>query len=178
MKYWARTVGILLGLALSALAWGTQGSLLRAESLRAAPAANAAIVAGLAKGSAVDVLARQGGWMKVRSGTKVGWVRLLSVRPGQSRTGGSDLAGVAGLVTRRPDASRVVSVAGVRGLSEEDLKSAKFNAPQLEKMDTYGVSAAAARRFAASQELKARQVAQLPAPAPAGQGSPWGGETP
>ena len=176
MKYWARIVGAMAGFALSAMAWGAQGSLLRAENLRSAPAADAGIVGALAKGTVVDVLTRQGGWMRVRSGTRVGWVRLLSVRPGQSAEPGAKLGEVAGLATRRPDASRIVSVAGVRGLSEENLKTAKFNAQQLEKLDGYAVSAGAARAFAAEQGLKARQVAQLPTPAN-GNGAPaWGTE--
>lgn len=176
MKHWARTAAILIGLVLSVPVWAAQGSLLRAENLRAAPAVDAPIVAELAQGTAVDVVGRQGGWMKVRSGTKTGWVRLLSVRPGRAGERGVGLEEVAGLVARRPDASRVVSVAGVRGLSEENLKTAKFNAQQLEKLDSYAVSAEAARAFAAEQGLYARQVAQLSAPAAHNGGPAWGTE--
>ena len=176
MKHWARTAAILIGLVLSVPAWAARGSLLRAESLRTAPAADAPIVAELARGTAVDAVGRQGGWIRVRNGAQTGWVRLLSVRPGQAGERGVGFGEVTGLIARRPDASRVVSVAGVRGLSEENLKTAKFNARQLEKLDSYAVGAEAARAFAAEQGLRARQVAQLPAPATHNGGPAWGTE--
>jgi hypothetical protein len=58
----------------------------------------------------------------------------------------------------------VVAVAGVRGLSEEDLKKAAFNPAELAKLETLEVTEAQANAFAAKSGLKAATVAELPSP--------------
>ncbi len=144
-------------------AMATPGSLIKAEQARATPSARAKIVAQLASGTQVDVINRQGGWLQVQAQGKTGWVRLLSVRSATGRAGGADLGGVVGLATQRSN-KQVVAVAGLRGLSEEDLKGAHFDAAQLTTLDTYKTSRQQADSFAAKARLKARSVAYLNPP--------------
>lgn len=163
---WAFCLVFWLG---PALAEG--GIMLRADDLRAGAAANAAVIAKLERGTAVQILATQGGWVQVRHGNQTGWVRLLNVRRGtasQTDVAGG-VAGVLALGTTRSDPNRVVATAGVRGLSVAELRAARFDAQQLERLERLGVSRAEAERFAATGKLAARKVDYLPRPEPAGQ---------
>ncbi|MDW8322508.1 MAG: SH3 domain-containing protein [Burkholderiales bacterium] len=154
-------------IAVVSSAHAAQGVLLRDESLRAAASATAAVTGQAARGSVVEVLARQGGWMQVRTNGRTGWVRMLSVRlsEGGERVSGADLAGVVGLGTRQADPSRVVAVAGMRGLTEQELRAARFNAEELARLDGYAVGRAEAEAFAREEGLAPRALAYLPAPA-------------
>jgi uncharacterized protein YgiM (DUF1202 family) len=132
-------------------------------------------VASVTKGSAVEVLARQGGWTQIRAGSQTGWVRVLSVRSTASTTGAGDLLALSS----RREGSQVVAVAGLRGLNEEELKSARFNAQELMLLDRYRVDQAEATSFARSANLVSRKLAYLPEPKPASSnktngGSVWG----
>ncbi len=165
MKRSFARLSILLTITVSAPALAASpGSLIRDETLRSQPSATAASVGSIGKGAAVDIIGRQGGWVQVQSGKSHGWVRLLSVRAGSGGAAGAGLGDVVGMATNKSDPSRVVSVAGVRGLSEEDLKKAAFNPAELAKLETLGVSAAQANAFAAKSGLKATSVAELPKP--------------
>lgn len=157
-------------LALPALA--ASGSLIKDEALRAAPSAGAATVLRASKGSAVEILARSGGWTQIRAAGKVGWVRILSVKTNASGASAADLAAIAG----QRDNRRVVAVAGLRGLNEEELKAAKFDARELAAMNQYAVSRAGAEQFAHAAGLVRRNVPALPAPKAEtkSNNSPWG----
>ena len=158
-------------------AWSASGSMIRDDQLRAAASTTAAVTAQVPRGASVEVLARQGGWVQIRVSGRTGWVRMLSVRSTEAaqRDVGGELAGVIGMGTRQADTGRVVSVAGVRGLNEQDLKAARFNAQELERLDRYVVSRAEAQSFAREGGLAARSIDYLPAPAQANrQSSPWG----
>lgn len=135
------------------------GTLIKDEILRSTPSGTAAKVASVSKGSAVEVLARQGGWTQVRVGGRTGWVRILSVRGTVSTTSAGDLAAL----TAKRD-GQVVAVAGLRGLNEEELKTAKFNAQELAQMERYKSDQADAASFARAASLVSRKVAYLPEP--------------
>ena len=153
-----RVIVFLLGLgALPALA--ASGSLIKNETLKSSPSSNAASVASLSKGSTVEVLARQGGWTQIRAGSRTGWVRILSVRTTSSGAGVGDLAAITAQRDRQ-----VVAVAGLRGLNEEELKVAKFNANELLWLDRYQANQAAASSFARAGNLVAKRVEYLPKP--------------
>lgn len=168
-----RLCGILALALASSLAQAAPGLALKDESMRAKPSATAAAVGKMTKGMKVDIVAKQGGWLQVKAGKVQGWVRLLSVRAGAGGVGSNGLAGVAGVATRKSDPSRVVAVAGVRGLNEEDLKGAKFNEAELAKLESYVVTEAQAKAFAEKSGLKVRTVAALPEPQ-SQSGSGWG----
>ncbi|MHB0973646.1 MAG: SH3 domain-containing protein [Thiobacillus sp.] len=150
------------------------GTVLRNDKLYSQPSAAAKVAGSVSKGASVNILAKQGGWLRVTSGKSTGWIRLLSVRAGAGGLGGAGLGDVVGAATTRSDPSRVVAVAGLRGLNDEDLKQAKFNGDELAKLNTWQATPAQARGFAAQAGLKTANVAALPAPQPAQTSSPWG----
>lgn len=165
-------VGMLLG---TTLLWtsvhAAPGTLLRDESLRKQPSASAAVSARLGRGTAVDIVTRRGGWVQVRTARSQGWVRLLSVRAGSGSSRGAGLGDVVGVATRRANPSRVVSVAGVRGLDETDLQKAEFSAEELARLEDYVVTPSEARAYAGKGGLAAIRVPSLPRPQPRSQPS-------
>jgi hypothetical protein len=163
---------LLLGVA-AATAWAAPGTVLRNEKLYTQPRSSAAVAASVAKGTRVDILSKQGGWLRVRVGQSSGWIRLLSVRAGAGGAGGAGLGDVVGVATTRSDPSRVVAVAGLRGLNDEDLKQAKFNAAELARLDAWHETPAQAQKFARQAGLTVVSVPALPAPKPAQSSSSW-----
>jgi hypothetical protein len=148
------------------------GTVLRAEKLYSEPASTSKVTASVAKGASVEILGKQAGWLRVKAGRQSGWIRLLSVRAGSGGLGGAGVGDVVGAATTRSDPTRVVAVAGLRGLNDEDLKQAKFNAEELARMDAQSVSATQVRTFASQAGLAAVSVPDLPKPQ-AQQSSTW-----
>lgn len=163
----------VLALCAAASAWAAPGTVLRAEKLYSQPAATSKVAASVAKGAKVDILAKQGGWLKVKAGTSTGWIRLLSVRAGAGGLGGAGVGDVVGAATTRSDPSRVVAVAGLRGLNEEDLRQARFNEAELARMEAVKVTPAQARSFAGQSGLAAISVPDLPKPQAQKPSSTW-----
>ncbi len=165
LPLWMHRTGILLGAALiSSSALAAPGTLLRDESLRTQPSATAAVSGRASRGTGVNIITRQGGWLQIQTASSKGWVRLLSVRAGQGGSGGAGLGDVVGVATRRSDASRVVSVAGVRGLNEEDLKQAQFSQQELDRLDNFAATQSQGRSHASKAGLVASNVPSLPRP--------------
>lgn len=162
---------VLCVAAASALA--APGTVLRNDKLYSQPSASSKVAASVPKGASVNVLSKQGGWLRVTSGKSTGWIRLLSVRAGAGGLGGAGLGDVVGAATTRSDPSRVVAVAGLRGLNDEDLKQAKFNGEELARLNTWQATPAQARSFAAESGLTTANVAALPVPQSAKTSSPW-----
>ena len=157
----------------SASALAAPGTVLRNDKLYSQPSAASRVAASVPKGASVDILAKQGGWLRVTSGKSTGWIRLLSVRAGAGGLGGAGLGDVVGAATTKSNPSRVVAVAGLRGLNDEDLKQAKFNGEELSRLNAWQTTPAQARSFAAQSGLKTANVAALPAPQAAQTSSPW-----
>lgn len=176
----------------TAMAAPATGVIVRTATLKENASFTAKSLTSLSPGARVNVLERQGGWQNVNlqaSPNVKGWVRTYEVRtdiePGENPTvvknKGSDegvlggLAGLsrasAGLFGRRDNvdknSSSMVATIGVRGLSETDLKKAKPNPAELEKLHGYAVDAAAAQEYAKSGELKSQQVETLAEAKPA-----------
>ncbi len=164
---------MLLLCTASATAWAAPGTVLRNEKLYSQPSASAKVAGTVAKGASVNILAKQGGWLRVTSGKTTGWIRLLSVRAGAGGLGGAGVGDVVGAATTKSDPSRVVAVAGLRGLNEEDLKQAKFDANELARMEALSVTPTQARSYAGQSGLAAVNVPALPAPKPAESSSSW-----
>lgn len=169
-------IALLLGAATTA-ALAAPGTVLRDEKLYSRPSATSSVAGRAAKGASVNILTKQGGWLRVSSGQTTGWIRLLSVRAGVGGLGGAGLGDVVGAATTKSDPSRVVAVAGLRGLNNEDLKQAKFNADELARLDAWVVTPTQARNFASQSGLVAVNVPALPAPKssskPAQEPSSW-----
>jgi hypothetical protein len=149
------------------------GTVLRTEKLYSEPASTSNVTASVAKGTSVDILAKQGGWLRVKAGNATGWIRLLSVRAGVGGLDGAGVGDVVGAATTRSDPTRVVAVAGLRGLNDEDLKQAKFNAEELARMEAGHVSVTQARSFASQSGLAVVKVPDLPKPRAGQSSSTW-----
>ena len=157
---------LLLLLLLAALpaAAGSPGATLKETPLKDKPFADAATLANLPAKAAVDVLGRQGGWLKVTASGKQGWVRMLNVRtgpPGQA-SAGREVQEVAAVASGRAGKGNIVATSGIRGLSEEELKAAKPNPAEFRKLDGYAVSEERAREYAGRSGLVARSIPYLP----------------
>lgn len=163
-------------LALATQAWGASGTVLRDEKLYSQPSSASSVAGTAARGSSVTILSKQGGWLRVTAGRSTGWIRLLSVRAGAGGLGGAGIGDVVGAATTRSDPSRVVAVAGLRGLNDEDLKQAKFNADELARLNALAATPAQATNFASQSGLAAANVPHLPKPQPKSEQptSTWG----
>ena len=144
--------------------FAASGVMLKDDDLRASASATSARVARLTKGAVVEVLGRQGGWTQVSQAGRKGWVRILAVRTSDSASSGGGFGGLVEAGTKRSDSSRVVATAGLRGLDEAQLKSARFDAGQLISLDKYQVDRAAAEQFARSAGLSPLNLEYLSAP--------------
>ena len=153
-------LGLLLASGAGA---GETGSALKSDTLRAEPYSDAKSVGTLKRDDKVDILEKKGAWLKIKTPKGSGWVRLLSVKRGETSKS-SDVAGVLNVASGRAGTGQVVSTTGVRGLGEEELKSAKFNEEEVKKLEANSIAAADARQFATAGSLQARKLEYLPAP--------------
>jgi Bacterial SH3 domain len=137
---------------------GESGTAIKLDSLRAEPFADAKTVGSLNKNDSVEILSKKGAWLQVKSKKSTGWVRLLSVKRGGASSIGSGLSDIA---SGRTGTGKVVSTTGIRGLSAEELKAAKFNEEEMKQMESYQTSAADAKSYAAAGGLSANKMAYL-----------------
>jgi hypothetical protein len=173
MKRFLIPAAALMLSAATASALAAPGTVLRDEKLYSQPSATSNVAGSATKGASVNILAKQGGWLRVTAGKSTGWIRLLSVRAGAGGLGGAGIGDVVGAATTKSDPSKVVAVAGLRGLNDEDLKQAKYNAEELTRLDALSVTTTQARSFAGQSGLAAVNVPALPEPKPAQTSSPW-----
>ncbi|MDD5329987.1 MAG: SH3 domain-containing protein [Sulfuricella sp.] len=144
------------------------GAALKADEIKTEPYRDASTVGRLAAGDKVEIVGKQGGWLKVKSAKGSGWVHMLSIRRGEARKGsaGSEVSGLLGLASGRAGTGQVVATTGVRGLNEEQLKSAKYDEAEINRLTAFAVSKSAAQAFAAKGKLVPHQVEYLPEPGP------------
>lgn len=158
MKYLIKICFLMaLGVNIHALA-GDAGVAIKADTLRKEPFADAKTVGSLNKNDSVEILTKKGAWLQVKSKKSTGWVRLLSVKRGGASSSGSAISDVA---SGRTGTGKVVSTTGIRGLSAEELKAAKFNEEEMKQMESYQTSAADAKSYAAAGGLSATKMAYL-----------------
>lgn len=172
-KMWGALVLSVAALA-AVQAATTTGVVLKPDEIKAEPFKDAKTLGAVDKGDTVEITSKQGGWLQVTAGKVQGWVRMLSVKQGAASgaNAGKELSGVVALSTGRAGTGQVVSSTGVRGLGEEDLKAAKFNAAELKLADAGVVAPAAAASFAQEAKLTIREVAFLPEPVKPAAASP------
>ena len=162
MKYLVKVrfimaIFIALGANIHALA-GEAATAIKADSLRKEPFADAQSVGSLNKNDSVEILNKKGAWLQVKSKKSTGWVRLLSVKRGGASSSDSAISDVA---SGRTGTGKVVSTTGIRGLSAEELKAAKFNEDEMKKMESYQTSASDAKSYAAAGGLSASKMDYL-----------------
>src|SRR6185503_15481452 len=104
-------------------------------------------VAQLQQGAAGEVIGKQGVWLNIKTAAATGWLFSFNVRYESSGAEGSSGTSTLGRVfgPRRSNPS-VTSTIGIRGIDEEDLKGAGFNAEQMKLLDSYAASKEAAEK--------------------------------
>jgi hypothetical protein len=158
---WAIACCVLCG---APLAWAAEsGTLTKNDELKAQPYRDAKTLKALAAGEKISILGKDGGWYKIKAGKSRGWVRMLSVRKGNAKKAAS-ATGLLALASGRNATGKVVATTGIRGLNEEELKAASFNADEIQLAESYAVNQADARKFAAKGKLLARPFDYLPQP--------------
>lgn len=131
----------------------------RATELRERAAPDAPIVASLAEGAAVKVLERGGGWTRIESGGRQGWVRVFHLRFPATAQAATESGGVLGNVTSALGLGRdrakgaTVATTGIRGLTPEDLKNASPDHAALARLQSYRADKGSAERFAREGKL-------------------------
>jgi uncharacterized protein YraI len=154
--------GLLFAAAFAATEVGTTRTDVNVLS---APKTDAKTVGRLSADTRVDIAERRGAWMRVKANGAAGWVRLHQVRlgtgPEKTSSEGMKMLWTAGQ-TGRSGATGIVATTGVRGLSAEDLKTAKPNPQQVQALERFRANESAAREQARAAGLRERQVALLP----------------
>lgn len=133
----------------------------RSTEIKQQPFSDAATVTKLNQNTSVNIVKRQGGWVRITSESGKGWVKMLSLRSNGTAASRGD-SGLKSLFNIGRSGSSGFTVAtGVRGLSEEDLKSAKPDTRELEKLQNYAVNKSKAEKFARDAKLKSQQLDYL-----------------
>lgn len=141
---------------------GETGTALKNDTLRKEPYADAKTAGSFIRGEKLEILKKQGAWLQVKTKKSTGWVRLLSVKRG-AVSSSNQAAGILAAASGRAGTGQVVSTTGVRGLSEQELKAAKFNETEIKALESYTLSADEGRSFANAGNLKAIKFANLKA---------------
>ena len=138
------------------------GTTRSAVNLMATPYSDAKQTGQLPANTTVNILERHGGWMRISAKGKTGWAKLHQVRIGEGPEAKSSGGGLAALKnvsqTGRSGSQGIVATTGIRGLSAEEIKSAKPNPKGVESMEAYRANDNAARDFARSAGLKEKDV--------------------
>lgn len=145
----------------------TPAVVVRDTDLKDKPFVDAKTLKRLPARTAVAIVDRNGGWLKVTSGGQQGWVRLLHVSsqpPGGDSASTRELESAVKMATGRAGSGNIVSTTGIRGLSEEQLSKAQPNPAEEQRLESYGVTKEQAAAYARGQKLERRQIAYLPAP--------------
>lgn len=138
------------------------GSALKNDSIRFEPFADAKVTGTFNRGDNLEILNKKGAWLQVKTKKSTGWVRLLSVKRGSSGSG-SQTAGVLAAASGRAGTGQIVSTTGIRGLSAEELKAAKFNETEVKTLEGYTQSAEQGSQFARAGSLKTVAFSNLKA---------------
>ena len=133
----------------------------RATELRAEPQIDAPVLAALPEGKHVKAIQRKSGWAKIEADQKTGWVRVFHLRfqatvSQTSEGSGSSLLSFFSGKPRGPSAQ--TATIGVRGLSEEELKSATPNPDALKKLQSFMADRSLSETFAREANLAAVRV--------------------
>jgi hypothetical protein len=141
------------------------GHVIRSCDLMDEPYRDANVLSSLEEGAGIEILKRKGGWFNISVGDQEGWVRMSKIRKGEAVAtpdSSTEASGVLDLASGRAGTGNVVATTGVRGLSEEELKEAQFNAIEIKKLESFAVPEKQARNFARNGKLVVRQLEFLP----------------
>lgn len=158
---------MLIALSAVGVAHAESALTVRATDLQAQAQSDAATLTTLPENAKVDVLRRVGAWDEVKTATgQTGWVRMLNLRFDVNNTAkgsgaSSSLNALSGLLSTGRTSNTATVTTGVRGLTEEDLKNAKANPAELEKMQRFAADKASAERYAQRTKLSAVKIEYL-----------------
>jgi Bacterial SH3 domain len=164
MKLFKAAVLVFLVLIMPPVFAVETGTALKADAIKKEPFSDAKTIATLKVGEKVSILKKDGGWLSIKSAQGNGWVRMLSIRRGDAKKAKGVAESFKGLATGRTGTGQVVATTGIRGLNEEELKSAKFDANELNLAESFMTSRAEAQSFANQGKLKPLSLEYLPLP--------------
>lgn len=126
----------------------------RDSPLYGEPRLEAAQVAQLQQGAIGEVVSKQGAWLNLKTPAGSGWLFSFNVRfQSEGAEGSSGTGSALGRLFGPRRSVSVTSTIGVRGLEEEDLKQATFDAEQMKLLDNYAASKEAAEKRARAAGL-------------------------
>jgi len=137
----------------------------RDSPLYAEPRLDASQVTQLKLGATGEVIGKQGAWLNLKTAGGSGWLFSFNVRfPSQQAGAGDSGAGSAAgrLFGPRRNVS-VTSTIGIRGIEEEDLRQASFNADQMKRLEGYAATRQAAEQGARATGLTPASVEYMDA---------------
>lgn len=139
----------------AASAAAQQVTLERDSPLYAEPRLDASQVTQLKLGATGEVIGKQGAWLNLKTAGGSGWLFSFNVRFPSQQTGAGDsgAGSAAGRLFGPRRSVSVTSTIGIRGIEEEDLKQASFNAEQMKLLDGYVATKEAAERRARASGL-------------------------
>ena len=158
MKHWAAALLAASWVTLAAAA--DTGYLLKSADLKSKPFLDAETLVRLPEKTALEIVAREGPWMRVKADGKPGYVRLLQVRLAVSDTmlARAPAASRPGATATRPAGTAPIVTTGVRGFDEQGLKDARPDPAAFALMVSFAASRAEALQFAQRTPLAARPV--------------------
>lgn len=113
------TFVFLGGISCSLLA--EQAKTIKGVELQKEPIASSAKVTALPSGATVEVGEKKGFWVKVTASGQTGWLKLSDIELQVAK------AKIDPMATGRTGSGNIVNTAGARGLSPDELKTAKPN---------------------------------------------------
>lgn len=172
---------LVLFISLGAFAQANpEGVMVRQATVYANASSSAQAAGRIRAGARVSVYERKGGWKEIYSQQPAitGWVRVYQVREGNYATqvkpqeqedSRGFLAGLAsfsrkasGFFTQDNSATSAgTATIGVRGLSEDEIKSAKADFRELKKMKKFASNRKRMSKFSSRGGLKASKVSHV-----------------
>ncbi len=148
-------VMLAAALLVAASAAAQQVTLERDSALYAEPRLDASQVTQLKLGATGEVIGKQGAWLNLKTPGGSGWLFSFNVRfqSQQAGAGDSGAGSAAGRLFGPRRSVSVTSTIGIRGIEEEDLKQASFNADQMKLLDGYVATEQVAERSARAAGL-------------------------
>ncbi len=156
------------------------GVMVRSAAVYADARSTSPKVGNLSAGTRVALFSRKGGWQEIFAEQQavIGWVRSYQVRPGKfeaaanvetSEDSRGFLSGLAAFSRKASSffksdsgsTSSGTATIGVRGLSEAEIKSARADFEELEKMNRYASGSARMPAFTRGGRLEPQTVAHI-----------------
>ena len=158
MRIWKHVCLLAVAFSTLALSMTTYAQNAKAGAkLRSEPSASGNIVRVLSQETPVDLIGRKGFWINVKVAESKGW---LSIKELSASKKGSTRA----LNTGRQTKGNIVATSAARGLTAEDLVSARPDFDAFGQLTGLGVSVGDAEKFSRDGQLATRELAMLSGP--------------